>query len=282
MSQQPRSAEDSTFEFEAAENSSSKRPKVSPEELLHLSRLITIGELSACFAHEVTNPLMLIKGHIRFLGETLPAGDPLRANFEVIERASQRIEELAKCMLDFSRRRSPQTQPCELAELISDALRFVQPYLRTQFIDVQVHLDTRLRLINLDRWQMIHALVNLLQNAADSMMDVDQRVLSITGRIAEGAMRIAISDTGTGIAPFLAIVKDPETYERFERVVLTHGVRGVADLAYADYIRPPVREIAISHQVPSDCVPWPNPSIHRATSLHLVPHLGGAGRDGPD
>ena len=219
MSQQPRSAEDSTFEFEAAENSSSKRPKVSPEELLHLSRLITIGELSACFAHEVTNPLMLIKGHIRFLGETLPAGDPLRANFEVIERASQRIEELAKCMLDFSRRRSPQTQPCELAELISDALRFVQPYLRTQFIDVQVHLDTRLRLINLDRWQIIHALVNLLQNAADSMMGVDQRVLSITGRIAEGAMRIAISDTGIGIAP-------TDLRRIFEPFFTTKGERG--------------------------------------------------------
>jgi ferredoxin--NADP+ reductase len=43
--------------------------------------------------------------------------------------------------------------------------------------------------------------------------------------------------TGTGLAPFLAIIKDPETYERFETVVLTHGVRGVADLAYADYIR---------------------------------------------
>jgi ferredoxin--NADP+ reductase len=43
--------------------------------------------------------------------------------------------------------------------------------------------------------------------------------------------------TGTGLAPFLAIVKDPETYERFERVVLTHGVRSTADLAYADYIR---------------------------------------------
>jgi ferredoxin--NADP+ reductase len=43
--------------------------------------------------------------------------------------------------------------------------------------------------------------------------------------------------TGTGLAPFLALVKDPETYARFERVVLTHGVRGVADLAYADYIR---------------------------------------------
>ena len=43
--------------------------------------------------------------------------------------------------------------------------------------------------------------------------------------------------TGTGLAPFLAIIKDPETYERFDKVILTHGVRGVADLAYADYIR---------------------------------------------
>ena len=42
--------------------------------------------------------------------------------------------------------------------------------------------------------------------------------------------------TGTGLAPFLSVIKDPETYERFERVVLTHGVRGVGDLCYHDYI----------------------------------------------
>jgi ferredoxin--NADP+ reductase len=42
--------------------------------------------------------------------------------------------------------------------------------------------------------------------------------------------------TGTGLAPWLAVVKDPETYERFERVVLCHGVRGAQDLAYRDYI----------------------------------------------
>ncbi|MFA5684218.1 MAG: ferredoxin--NADP reductase [Lysobacteraceae bacterium] len=42
--------------------------------------------------------------------------------------------------------------------------------------------------------------------------------------------------TGTGLAPFLSTIKDPETYERFERVILVHGVRGVADLAYRDYI----------------------------------------------
>ena len=43
--------------------------------------------------------------------------------------------------------------------------------------------------------------------------------------------------TGTGLAPFLAVIKDPETYERFEKVVLCHGVRRASDLAYADYIR---------------------------------------------
>lgn len=43
--------------------------------------------------------------------------------------------------------------------------------------------------------------------------------------------------TGTGLAPFLAIIKDPATYERFERVILAHCVRHVADLAYHDYLR---------------------------------------------
>ncbi len=42
--------------------------------------------------------------------------------------------------------------------------------------------------------------------------------------------------TGTGLAPFLSIIKDPSTYERFERVILTHGVRNIIDLAYRDYL----------------------------------------------
>jgi ferredoxin--NADP+ reductase len=42
--------------------------------------------------------------------------------------------------------------------------------------------------------------------------------------------------TGTGLAPFLSIVKDPDIYERFERVVLVHGCRWIADLAYGELI----------------------------------------------
>lgn len=42
--------------------------------------------------------------------------------------------------------------------------------------------------------------------------------------------------TGTGLAPFLALIRDPETYERFEKVVLVHGCREVAELAYGEEI----------------------------------------------
>ncbi|MDB5395231.1 MAG: ferredoxin--NADP(+) reductase [Rhodospirillales bacterium] len=43
--------------------------------------------------------------------------------------------------------------------------------------------------------------------------------------------------TGTGLAPFLSLIRDPEVYERFDTVVLVHGVRTVSELAYADFIR---------------------------------------------
>jgi ferredoxin/flavodoxin---NADP+ reductase len=42
--------------------------------------------------------------------------------------------------------------------------------------------------------------------------------------------------TGTGVAPFLSIIRDPATYEKFEKVILVHGVREVAELAYHDYL----------------------------------------------
>jgi ferredoxin--NADP+ reductase len=49
--------------------------------------------------------------------------------------------------------------------------------------------------------------------------------------------------TGTGLAPFMSIIRDPDTYERFERIILVHGVRKVDELAYADLI---------AHELPKD------------------------------
>jgi signal transduction histidine kinase len=185
----------------AASETAATKTNFTPNELLHFSRLITIGELSACFAHEVTNPLMLIRGHVRFVQDGLPQDHPLRLNFEVIERASRRIEEMAKRMLDFSRKRAPRTELCDVAEVIADAIRFVQPYFRTHNVDVQVHMEQDLPAIDIDRWQVVQAVVNLLQNAADSMEEQEKRLVSITVRVEGATMRLAIADTGKGIAP---------------------------------------------------------------------------------
>ncbi|WP_138468354.1 ferredoxin--NADP reductase [Poseidonocella sp. HB161398] len=46
--------------------------------------------------------------------------------------------------------------------------------------------------------------------------------------------RLYLLATGTGLAPFLSVIRDPGTYERFETVVLVHGVRQIAELAYRD------------------------------------------------
>ncbi|MBO9645070.1 ferredoxin--NADP reductase [Pseudacidovorax sp. RU35E] len=48
--------------------------------------------------------------------------------------------------------------------------------------------------------------------------------------------RLYLFGTGTGVAPFLSVIRDPETYEKFEKVILVHGVREVNELAYHDTI----------------------------------------------
>ncbi len=185
----------------AAEITGRTKTSFSTDELLHFSRLITIGELSACFAHEVTNPLTLIRGHLRSAEESLAPDNSLRTHLEVIGQASLRIEEMAKRMLDFSKKRKRGTKRCNIAEVISDALRFVQPYFKNHFIDVHVQLESQLPILKTDRWQMIQAIVNILQNAADAMAEVDRRAVTIAARADANHMDISIADTGKGIAP---------------------------------------------------------------------------------
>ena len=49
--------------------------------------------------------------------------------------------------------------------------------------------------------------------------------------------RLYLLSTGTGLAPFMSVIRDPETYELFEHVILVHGVRVTSELGYADYIK---------------------------------------------
>lgn len=58
----------------------------------------------------------------------------------------------------------------------------------------------------------------------------------ITDNLLPGKNLYLLS-TGTGLAPFMSIIKDYEIYEQYDKVILTHGVRNVSDLAYSDYIQ---------------------------------------------
>jgi ferredoxin--NADP+ reductase len=67
----------------------------------------------------------------------------------------------------------------------------------------------------------------------------------LVGRKATGTLihdnhlprkRLYLLSTGTGLAPFLSVVKDPDAYERYEKIILIHGTRTVAELAYDDYL----------------------------------------------
>ncbi|HSU24283.1 MAG TPA: ferredoxin--NADP reductase, partial [Variovorax sp.] len=48
--------------------------------------------------------------------------------------------------------------------------------------------------------------------------------------------RLYLFGTGTGLAPFMSIIRDPETYEKFDKVILVHGVRQIDELAYHDLV----------------------------------------------
>src|ERR1041385_7168479 len=73
------------------------------EEMVHLSRLLAIGQLTACFAHEVNNALSLIEGSITIAREQLPANHPVLSNLAVIGRSARQIDEMSKRMLSFGR-----------------------------------------------------------------------------------------------------------------------------------------------------------------------------------
>ncbi|HVZ32470.1 MAG TPA: ferredoxin--NADP reductase [Polyangiaceae bacterium] len=87
--------------------------------------------------------------------------------------------------------------------------------------------------------------------------------------------RLYLLSTGTGLAPFLSIIRDPETYERFEDVILVHGVRHVNDLAYSEHIRKelPAHEF-IGEQVSRQLHYYPTvtrePFEHRGRITELI------------
>jgi ferredoxin/flavodoxin---NADP+ reductase len=70
----------------------------------------------------------------------------------------------------------------------------------------------------------------------DSLVVSRKPVGTLVVRDLKPGRHLYLLSTGTGLAPFLSLVRDPEVYERFEKVILVHGVRHIGDLAYRAYL----------------------------------------------
>jgi ferredoxin--NADP+ reductase len=85
--------------------------------------------------------------------------------------------------------------------------------------------------------------------------------------------------TGTGLAPFLSVIQDPHTYERFERVILVHSTRAVSELAYADFIS---RELPghefIGDEVRDKLIYYPTTTRENFRTQGRIPHLVESGK----
>ena len=81
-------------------------------------------------------------------------------------------------------------------------------------------------------------LTSRLQNIQvdDSILVSEKSVGTLVIDDLNPGQHLYLFSTGTGLAPFMSIIRDPDTYDRFEKVVLIHGVRVVSELAYAEYL----------------------------------------------
>jgi ferredoxin/flavodoxin---NADP+ reductase len=87
--------------------------------------------------------------------------------------------------------------------------------------------------------------------------------------------RLFLLSTGTGLAPFLGLVKDPELYERFDLIILVHGVRYVRELAYAQFLENELpRQPFLGSMVKQKLLYYPTvtrePYLHQGRLTHLI------------
>ncbi len=89
--------------------------------------------------------------------------------------------------------------------------------------------------------------------------------------------------TGTGLAPFLSVIKDPETYERFDKVVLVHGVRQVSELAYGDTITKTLpQDELIGEMIRAQLVYYPTVTREPFRNTGRITELLGSGKISDD
>ena len=166
-------------------------------------RLAALGQLSAGLAHEIRNPLGVIKGSAEMLMQKLPPSNPLATELAgYISSEVNRVSLLVSRFLDFARPLQAHTRPQSITELTDRILNSVAENWTGGKVTVERAYQKTLPLVELDEDLCERALSNLVQNAYEAMGENGGKLrVELSSSSANGipGVEIRIQDTGPGI-----------------------------------------------------------------------------------
>jgi PAS domain S-box-containing protein len=175
-------------------------------DLARVTRVTLMGELAASIAHEVNQPLAAVVANASACRRWLAVAPPNTAEAsdaaDRIIRDAVRASYVISRIRGFLRRGELHKVPLDLDEVIQEMIGFVQDKVNTQLIELHVEIMPGTPRVFADRIELQQVVLNLMLNAIEAMEQVAQpRVLRLAvGSHGENAVRIAVSDSGPGIA----------------------------------------------------------------------------------
>ena len=180
------------------------------DELVHVTRLTALGEMSSTLAHELNQPLSAISNYLS--GLTLMADQPeglsSKKARDILARTSEqthRAGEIIRRLRNFVAKGEAEPRLESLSKLIEEAVALAFVGGKELGVRLQVRLDPKLDDVLVDKVQIQQVLLNLIRNAIDAMDEAPVRELAITVTAVDPDFaRVSVADTGGGVAGDLA------------------------------------------------------------------------------
>ncbi|RMD93467.1 MAG: HAMP domain-containing protein [Calditrichaeota bacterium] len=192
-------------ELEARVERKRRKLQQAEERMREIDKLASLGKLAASVAHELNNPLAGILTYSKLVERKLvPQKDQLDSELfrilHIIQEETARSGQIVKDLLLFARREGGEFQKASLHSLIEKSLNIVWHKITMQEIAVEKKFDLRDDLIECDPAQIQQALVALLVNATEAMLEGGTLTL-VTRALNAQHVAVEVTDTGVGIPP---------------------------------------------------------------------------------
>jgi two-component system, LuxR family, sensor kinase FixL len=178
-------------------------------ELLHVSRVSAMGQMTAAIAHELNQPLTAVLNYINAARRTISGMKDAQAArvVELIEKAASQTSRAGKIirqLRDFVEKRETSRAESNLNLVIEEAISLAAVGSADANVRLKVELQPNLTPLLIDKIQMQQVLVNLIRNGLEAMQQEPVRELTIKTSQREEEIIVTISDTGSGLAPEIA------------------------------------------------------------------------------